>query len=107
VRPHPSYLGMRSRLNFLNQLIMWHYLCESLHCSREQAEESWEGNFSDGAPSALLRLIPFADESLSVEPTDIPRIVNSRAVPNRVARLKALGNGQVPACAARAWELLQ
>jgi hypothetical protein len=45
-------------------------------------------------------------ESLSVEPTDIPRIVDSRAVPNRVDRLKALGNGQVPACAAEAWEVL-
>jgi len=28
-------------------------------------------------------------------------------VPNRVARIKALGNGQVPLCAATAWNLLR
>lgn len=34
----------------------------------------------------------------------IPRV--ARKVPNRVARLKAIGNGQVPLCMATAWKLL-
>ena len=36
----------------------WHFL-------REQEEASWEGCCLDGAPSALLRLIPIADECSS------------------------------------------
>ena len=36
----------------------WHFL-------QEQAEESWEGHCLDGAPSRLLKLIPFAGESCS------------------------------------------
>lgn len=35
---------------------------------------------------------------------DVPRV--ARGVPDRVNRLKALGNGQVPAVAAAAWRLL-
>ena len=35
---------------------------------------------------------------------DIPRVTEQKQ--NRVARLKALGNAQVPACAAMAWRLL-
>ena len=38
------------------------------------------------------------------EEPDIPRVANS--VKNRVDRLKCLGNGQVPACAALAWKIL-
>ncbi len=38
------------------------------------------------------------------EPRDVPRV--ARNVPRRVDRLKALGNGQVPACVALAWRLL-
>ncbi len=34
----------------------WHYL-------QEQEEESWEGSYLDGAPDALLRLIPTAEKS--------------------------------------------
>jgi hypothetical protein len=34
----------------------------------------------------------------------IPRV--AVGIPERVNRLKALGNGQVPACAAAAWHLL-
>jgi DNA (cytosine-5)-methyltransferase 1 len=34
----------------------------------------------------------------------VGRVANG--VPARVDRLKALGNGQVPACAAAAWRLL-
>ena len=36
----------------------WHFL-------QEQAEASWEGSSLDGAPSALLRLMPIADMSFS------------------------------------------
>lgn len=35
---------------------------------------------------------------------DTPRVLPG--VPNRVQRLKAIGNGQVPQCAAAAWEML-
>jgi hypothetical protein len=34
----------------------------------------------------------------------LPRVVPK--IPNRVSRIKALGNGQVPVCAALAWEVL-
>jgi DNA (cytosine-5)-methyltransferase 1 len=43
-------------------------------------------------------------ERWRAEPRDIPRV--ARDVPRRVDRLKALGNGQVPACVALAWRLL-
>ncbi len=38
------------------------------------------------------------------EPADIPRA--ALGVRDRVARLRAIGNGQVPLCAAVAWRLL-
>lgn len=38
------------------------------------------------------------------EPLDVPR--TGRGIPNRTARLKAVGNGQVPSCAARAYQIL-
>jgi hypothetical protein len=38
------------------------------------------------------------------EPEGVPRVDGSNE--NRTQRLKALGNGQVPLCAAMAWELL-
>lgn len=38
------------------------------------------------------------------EPEGIPRV--GTGISNRVARIKALGNGQVPLCAATAWDLL-
>jgi hypothetical protein len=34
----------------------------------------------------------------------VPRV--AKGVPDRTARLKAIGNGQVPQCAAVAWEIL-
>lgn len=36
---------------------------------------------------------------------DIPRVI--KGIPHRVPRLKALGNGQVPQCAALAFTLLE
>lgn len=41
---------------------------------------------------------------LSIEDPETPRV--AVGVPNRVARLTALGNGQVPLCAATAWKIL-
>jgi len=38
------------------------------------------------------------------EPAGVPRVY--RGVPDRVSRLKAIGNGQVAACVAMAWRLL-
>lgn len=47
----------------------WHFLedkpCENLHCSQEPVEASWEDYCLDGAPSALLRLMPTAATSCS------------------------------------------
>lgn len=40
----------------------------------------------------------------SIEPPDVPRVATG--IPARVDRLKALGNGQVPQCAAEAWTQL-
>lgn len=40
----------------------------------------------------------------ATEPADVPRVATN--IPQRVARLKALGNGWVPLCAAVAWTLL-
>lgn len=42
---------------------------------------------------------------LSIEDPETPRV--AVGVPNRVARLTALGNGQVPLCAATAWKILR
>lgn len=37
----------------------WHFLdCENSHCSPGAEEASWPGNCLDGAPDALLRLMP-------------------------------------------------
>jgi DNA (cytosine-5)-methyltransferase 1 len=38
------------------------------------------------------------------EPEGVPRV--AQGVPDRVARLRALGNGQVPLQAAMAWRIL-
>jgi hypothetical protein len=40
----------------------------------------------------------------AVEPPDIPRV--AIGIKDRVSRLKAIGNGQVPQCAAAAWRML-
>jgi len=45
--------------------------------------------------------------SWEIDPADegkLPRI--SVGIPDRVNRLKAIGNGQVPLCAATAWRIL-
>ena len=46
----------------------WHFLndnSENSRCLQEQAEASWEGYSLDGAPSALLKLMPTAEECCS------------------------------------------
>jgi DNA (cytosine-5)-methyltransferase 1 len=59
--------------------------------------ESGLGRVADGLGSGLER--PWA-----AEPAGVPRV--APGVPNRVARLRAIGNGQVPLCAAVAFQLL-
>ena len=44
------------------------------------------------------------DFSWPPEPAGVPRVATG--IQNRVARLKAIGNGQVPQCAALAWRIL-
>jgi len=45
-----------------------------------------------------------AGEWFDAEPEGVPRV--AVGVPQRVNRLKAIGNGQVPSCAALAWKTL-
>ena len=62
-----------------------------------------------GWPIGWTSLEPLTDpinlgpETWDVEP-DIPRVTTGQE--NRVARIKAIGNGQVPPCAATAWRIL-
>jgi DNA (cytosine-5)-methyltransferase 1 len=55
------------------------------------------GGVSDG----LAKRLEF---SWPDEPEGIPRV--AKGIPDRVSRLKAIGNGQVPRCAALAWMTL-
>jgi len=59
----------------------------------------WPVGWSSLEPIKTLRW-----ESFSKEPLNIPRVATG--VKNRVNRLKAIGNGQVPGCAATAWSIL-
>ena len=54
--------------------------------------------------TALEPLTAIRPHDWSLEPPDVPRVATG--VPARVDRLKALGNGQVPQCAAEAWRQL-
>jgi len=74
----------------------WHYL-------QEQEVACWDQSCLDGAPDALLSLIPMPAESWPVEP-QLGRVAHG--VAHRVDRLKAIGNGQVPHVAALAWRIL-
>lgn len=64
---------------------------------RGRSTESGLGMLADGM---ALRM----DRSWPPEPAGVPRVATG--VQNRVARLKAIGNGQVPQCAALAWRIL-
>ena len=59
--------------------------------------ESSVGRMADG-------LAPRLGSPWAVEPPDVPRVAHG--LPGRVARLRALGNGQIPLQAALAWNLL-
>jgi len=60
----------------------------------------WPIGWSDLKPLTELRWL---DPSIDPHP-DIPRTTDVKT--NRVSRLKAIGNGQVPLCAAKAWAFL-
>lgn len=62
-------------------------------CDRRQSEPGL-GRVADGLADRLDRPWP-------PEPADVPRVATG--IQSRVARLKAIGNGQVPQCAALAW----
>jgi len=60
---------------------------------------NWPIGWTDLKPIKHLRWEP-----LDNEPTGIPRVASG--VKDRVNRLKAIGNGQVPKCAEAAWKIL-
>lgn len=66
----------------------------------------WPMGWTNLAPLSLEAFCAWEQVSTwwQEEPADVPRI--SKGVPKRVDRLKAIGNGQVPVCAAMAWQLL-
>lgn len=59
-----------------------------------------------GWPIGWTSLEPLEDHRILAwdEEPAIPRV--SRDVPNRPARLRAIGNGQVPQCAEEVWKQL-
>ena len=54
--------------------------------------------------SSIELLTTIRPHDWSIEPPDVPRVATGIA--NRVDRLTAIGNGQVPQCAAEAWRRL-
>lgn len=56
--------------------------------------------------TSLYRTPETTARDISNEPEDIPRTVG-KGYQKRVVRIKALGNGWVPQCAALAWRLLK
>lgn len=60
----------------------------------------WPIGWSDLKPISELIWL---DQSIDPHP-EIPRTTTIKK--HRVSRLKAIGNGQVPLCAAKAWEIL-
>ena len=70
-----------------------------LHCEWVEWLMGWPVGWTDLEPLSEL-----VWRSWHTEP-DIPRVKKER-VPKRPARLKALGNGQVPLACAVAWEVL-
>lgn len=59
--------------------------------------DGWDWTSLAPAPAELMEM------TWEREPP-IPRV--GKGIPNRVQRLRALGNGQIPQCAAAAWRLL-
>jgi len=74
-----------------------------------QLNPDWVEGYLMGWPIGWTRLesIKLDWRDWSVDPADtgeVPRV--SKGIKNRVSRLKAIGNGQVPACVALAWKIL-
>lgn len=85
--------------------------------SSEMAHTSEIRSFSKKAEQWMERKFRFAKCGVDrnwweTEPTNVPRIIERdmggmvNGVASRVDRLKAIGNGQVPLCAATAWRIL-
>lgn len=82
------------------------YLMRSGESSGGQLNPDWV-EWLMGWPIGWTRLEPLTairPHDWSIEPPDVPRVATG--IPARVDRLKALGNGQVPQCAAEAWRQL-
>jgi len=88
-------------------------LCNTLDCTGGQLNPDWvewlmcwpEG-WTSLEPMSIEHFNEWKDnvmDNWTTEP-DIPRV--AKGVKNRVARLKAIGNGQVPLCVSTVWELL-
>lgn len=79
-----------------NMSMVW----QGIHIQASKGENLW----------AVLWQLAFVEQAIgwwSVDPADtgdIPRIATG--IKDRVNRLKAIGNGQVPLCMAKAWETL-
>lgn len=61
-----------------------------------------------GWPVGWTQLAPLSElrwERVDLEPEDVPRV--AQGVANRAARLRCIGNGQVPAALVLAWDLLR
>ena len=69
----------------------------------ERSSKNWEKNFENGENTKLWRTI--AEHSWWATEPNLGRVANGVAA--RVDRLKAIGNGQVPLCAATAWNILK
>ena len=68
--------------------------------------QGWPRGWTDLAPIDPQAMADFYSGTpwQAGEWPGVPRIATG--IPQRVARLKALGNGQVPACAEMAWQIL-
>jgi hypothetical protein len=69
----------------------------------------WPINWTSLEPMSIEAFDEWKRKTISgewfdAEPDGVPRVATG--VPQRVARLKAIGNGQVPATAAIAWRIL-
>jgi hypothetical protein len=84
---------LRGQLNpdWVEWLMGWVVGWSSLEPLPREAIEEWHQGMASG-------------EWWRAEPEDVPRVATS--VPQKTARLRAIGNGQVPATVALAWTVL-
>ena len=64
----------------------------------------WPINWTSIDPLPEAVTLGWEVDPADMEEGPIPRVATG--VKDRAARLRAIGNGQVPACAAEAWRLL-